>query len=71
MSGIKALASQARHTAATLAILDGMPIKAVSEMLGHSSVAVTMSIYAHVLPESHQRVADAMEALLFDGTTHD
>jgi len=57
-----------RHTAATLAILDGMPIKAVSEMLGHSSVAITMTIYAHVLPDSHAQVADAMERLLFAST---
>jgi len=54
-----------RHTAATIAILNGMPIKAVSEMLGHSSVAITMGIYAHVLPNTHRDVADAMGAILF------
>jgi integrase len=56
-----------RHTAATIAILNGMPIKAVSEMLGHSSVAITMSIYAHVMPNTHREVAAAMGRILFSG----
>jgi integrase len=28
----------------------GTPVKVVSEVLGHSSVTTTLSIYAHVLP---------------------
>jgi integrase len=54
-----------RHTAATIAILNGMPIKAVSEMLGHSSVAITMNIYAHVLPNTHREMAAVMGRILF------
>lgn len=39
-----------RHTAATLLLVAGVHPKIVSEMLGHSSVAITLSIYSHVLP---------------------
>jgi integrase len=40
-----------RHSAATLLLSKGVPIKVVSEMLGHSDVSITLSIYAHVLPD--------------------
>ena len=40
-----------RHTAATLMLSRGVPIKVVSEMLGHADVNTTLSIYAHVLPD--------------------
>jgi hypothetical protein len=39
-----------RHTAATLLLKAGVPVKVVSEMLGHASVAFTLQTYAHVLP---------------------
>jgi integrase len=39
-----------RHTAATLLIAEGVPIGVVSQMLGHTSAAFTLSVYAHVLP---------------------
>jgi integrase len=38
-----------RHTAASLMLAAGVPVKVVSEMLGHASIA-TLSIYAHVMP---------------------
>ena len=38
----------------------GVPLKVVSEMLGHSSVAITADIYAHVLPEQQQEVVKKM-----------
>jgi hypothetical protein len=39
-----------RHTAATLLLLASVHPKVVSEMPGHSSVTITLSIYSHVLP---------------------
>ncbi len=39
-----------RHTAATLMLADGTPVKVAQEMLGHSSPAITLGIYQHVLP---------------------
>ena len=35
----------------------------VSELLGHSSVAVTADIYGHVLPEMQQEVVKKMDDL--------
>jgi integrase len=52
-----------RHTAATLLLLQGVPVKVVSEMLGYASVTITMSPYMHVLPTMQRAAADAMEAL--------
>jgi Site-specific recombinase XerD len=39
-----------RHTHATLMLAAGVPVKVVSERLGHSTVAFTMEVYQHVLP---------------------
>jgi integrase len=53
-----------RHTAATLLLSRGVPIKVVSEMLGHADVSTTLSIYAHVLPDMQDGAASAMDDLL-------
>jgi integrase len=53
-----------RHTAATLLLASGVNVKVVSEMLGHSNVSITSSIYAHVLPHMQQSAVSAMETLL-------
>jgi integrase len=39
-----------RHTHATLLLKAGVPIKVVSERLGHSTPGFTMATYQHVLP---------------------
>ncbi len=38
-----------RHTWATLALRAGVPVKVVSERIGHADPAITMQIYAHAL----------------------
>ena len=53
-----------RHSAATSLLSRGMPIKVVSEMLGHADVSITLSIYAHVLPEMRDKAADTMDDAL-------
>ncbi|MBK7928993.1 MAG: site-specific integrase [Bryobacterales bacterium] len=53
-----------RHTAATLALSAGIPIKVVSEMLGHTSTAMTMDVYSHVLPHMQDEAAQKMAAIL-------
>ena len=40
-----------RHSAATRWLRDGVPIEVVSTLLGHSSVAVTSSVYGHLTAE--------------------
>jgi integrase len=39
-----------RHTHATLALQAGVPVKVISERLGHESPAFTLKQYAHVIP---------------------
>jgi len=53
-----------RHTAATLLLARGVNVKVVSELLGHSSVAATLSLYGHVLPHMQREAAVAMDQAL-------
>lgn len=53
-----------RHTAATLALMQGVHPKVVSEMLGHGSIGLTLDTYRHMLPAMHQQAADALERVL-------
>ena len=46
-----------RHTFATEMLRAGVPVKVVSEMLGHASVATTLRIYAHVLEDMQEAAA--------------
>ena len=55
-----------RHTAATLALAGGVHPKVVSERLGHSSIAITLDTYSHVLP-SMQEEAAAKLGVILDG----
>jgi integrase len=50
----------ARHTAATVLLRAGVPVKVVSQRLGHADVAVTMRIYQHVTAQDDQAAADAL-----------
>jgi integrase len=53
-----------RHTSATLMLLNGEHPKVVSQRLGHSSVAITMDRYSHVLEGMEEDAADRLDALL-------
>ena len=53
-----------RHTAATLLLGRGVPVKVVSEMLGHANVSITLNMYGHVLPHMQQQAAQTMDAIL-------
>jgi integrase len=53
-----------RHTCATLLLSRGVPVKVVSEMLGHSDVAITLSVYQSVLPDMQESAARVMEDVL-------
>jgi integrase len=53
-----------RHTAISLALSAGVAPTDVSNMAGHSNVAVTLQRYAHALPEAPRRAADAIERLV-------
>ena len=53
-----------RHTAATLMLGRGIHPKIVSEMLGHSSVAITLDLYSHVTPTMQREAAARMDDVL-------
>lgn len=53
-----------RHTAATLLLSQNVHPKVVSEMLGHSQIAVTLDLYSHVTPTMQQQATEALEAVL-------
>jgi len=53
-----------RHSAATLLLGRGVHPKIVSEMLGHSQIAITLDLYSHVTPTMQRQATDAMEAVL-------
>lgn len=53
-----------RHTHATLLLKAGVPIKVVSERLGHASPAFTLQVYAHVLPGQQAEAAAAFAELV-------
>jgi len=53
-----------RHTHATILLEQGVNPKVISERLGHASVATTMDIYSHVLPDMQEKAALAIDAAL-------
>ncbi|MEX2324056.1 MAG: site-specific integrase [Acidimicrobiia bacterium] len=53
-----------RHTHATIALNAGVPIKVISERLGHETPAFTMKQYAHVMPGMQAEAAEAIAALV-------
>jgi integrase len=55
-----------RHTAATHLLWRGVHPKVVQELLGHSTITVTLDLYSHVVPALHVEVAGHMEALFGD-----
>jgi integrase len=56
-----------RHTHATILLKAGVPVKVVSERLGHSSPAFTMTVYQHVLPGMQADAARAFSEAVFGG----
>jgi integrase len=55
-----------RHTDASLLIMAGVPIKVVSERVGHSHPAFTMHTYQHLLPGMSAAAAEQFASLIAD-----
>ena len=53
-----------RHSFATLSLEQGMDIKTVSHMLGHTDAGFTMNTYMHVTDSMQENVANTMGNLL-------
>ena len=45
----------------------GVHPKIVSEMLGHSTIAITLDLYSHVTPTMQREAAAVMDAVLGGG----
>lgn len=57
-----------RHSYVTALLAEGVPLKVVSQRIGHASPMVTMTIYQHVLPGDDQAAATVgARAILGDG----
>lgn len=54
-----------RHSAATIMLAAGVPVRDVSAQLGHSSAKLTLDLYGHVLPGAQPGAAKAMDTALF------
>ncbi len=54
-----------RHSHATLLLKAGVHAKVVSERLGHSSIALTLDVYSHVLPSMQAEAAEHLEVMLY------
>jgi integrase len=57
-----------RHTAASLAISSGAPIKAIQRMLGHKSAAMTLDRYGHLYEGELEELADRLHSKYADAT---
>ena len=53
-----------RHSYATAALASGVPVKVVSQRLGHADIGVTLKVYAHVMPGDDQAAALSADGLL-------
>ena len=54
----------ARHSAATLLLEDGVPVHIVSKMLGHSKPSITLDIYSHAVDTGGDIAGERLTALL-------
>ena len=54
-----------RHTWASLALTEGVHPKVVSDRLGHSTIAITIDTYSHVMPSLDEEAADTVAKLIY------
>jgi integrase len=52
-----------RHTATTLMLTGGVPPRQVMDALGHATLTMTLTRYAHTTDDAARRTAEAMDAL--------
>ena len=53
-----------RHACATYLLGEGLSLRTISDLLGHSSISVTSDVYAHVAPQMLEEAARKMDGLL-------
>lgn len=52
-----------RHTSATILLSKNVHPKKVQELLGHSSIVLTLDTYSHVIPSMHSETAEKMDEI--------
>lgn len=52
-----------RHTYATKQFESNIPLKTISELLGHSSIEITANTYTHVLKKEKEKMVDILNIL--------
>lgn len=58
-----------RHTAASLLLQWGTHPKVVQELLGHSTIAITLDLYSHTVPALHRQAAQQFDQLFRASTS--
>lgn len=58
-----------RHTNASILLATGTSARVISELLGHSQVSFTLSVYAHPMEELRTDAVERLTERLFDKTT--
>ena len=59
-----------RHTFASTALAEGVPISEVSRWLGHKSITTTVDLYGHLVPEATGRARDALDGAFSRAQAH-
>ncbi len=54
-----------RHSGASLMLAQGTPLHVVSEVLGHTSIAITKDVYGHLMEGDRRSAAEVMSRALF------
>jgi len=54
-----------RHSVASLMLAQGVPLRVVMEVLGHSSISLTANTYSHVMPSLVQEATEKVAGVLF------
>lgn len=53
-----------RHSAASFLLAQGVDLKVIMGVLGHSQISLTANLYAHILPSLKKDIAARMDAVL-------
>ena len=53
-----------RHCSASLMLAEGVALRTIMEILGHSQIAVTANLYGHVAPAAQQDALERVGSLL-------
>ena len=61
LSGVKRIRiHDLRHSHASLLVEKNIPIKAISERLGHNDIQTTLNTYAHLYPQKQEEIANLL-----------